>query len=165
MKITEQIAKHLREVHFGGNWTGVNLKNTLTGVDWEQANTKVQTFNTIASLVYHIHYYIHAVLNVFKGSPLDAHDKFSFDLPPIDSPEDWEMLLTRTWTEAEALAKHIEQLPDEKLDEDFAGGQYGNYYRNLAGPIEHAHYHLGQIVLLKKFLAERSQDIGKDDLF
>jgi uncharacterized damage-inducible protein DinB len=155
MKITEQIAKNLREVYFGGNWTGVNLKDAVTGVDWEQATAKVQSFNTIASLVYHIHYYIHAVLNVFKGSPLEAHDKYSFDLPPIQSREDWEALVAMTRSDAEDLAKRIEQLSDEKLDEDFAGGQYGNYYRNLTGPIEHAHYHLGQIVLLKKFLAER----------
>jgi uncharacterized damage-inducible protein DinB len=153
MKITEQIAKHLREFYFGGNWTGVNLKDTLTGVDWQQATTKIQSFNTIASLVYHIHYYIHAILNVFKGSPLDAHDKYSFDLPSIQSAEDWETLLARTRTDAEELAKFVEQLPDEKLNENFAGGQYGSYYRNLAGSIEHAHYHLGQIVLLKKYLA------------
>jgi hypothetical protein len=155
MKTTEQIAKNLREVYFGGNWTGVNLKDTLTGVDWRQATTKIQSFNTIASLVYHIHYYVHAVLNVFKGSTLDAHDKYSFDLPPVRTPEDWEALIVRTRTDAEELAKFIEQLPDEILNEDFAGGQYGSYYRNLAGPIEHAHYHLGQIVLLKKHLAER----------
>jgi len=30
--------------------------------------------------------------------------------------------------------------------------KYGNYYRNFHGIIEHCHYHLGQIVLIKKML-------------
>ena len=32
--------------------------------------------------------------------------------------------------------------------------KYGNYFRNLTGIIEHLHYHLGQIVLIKKLIAE-----------
>ena len=31
--------------------------------------------------------------------------------------------------------------------------KYGTYYRNFHGLIEHAHYHLGQIVLIKKLVA------------
>ena len=33
---------------------------------------------------------------------------------------------------------------------EFFHEKYGNYYRNLHGVIEHAHYHLGQIALIKK---------------
>lgn len=32
MNDTEQIAKHLRDLHFGGNWTAVSLKDKLDGV-------------------------------------------------------------------------------------------------------------------------------------
>ncbi len=46
----------------------------------------------------------------------------------------------------------IAQLPEGKLWEDFADKKYGSYYRNLQGIIEHTHYHLGQIVLIKKML-------------
>lgn len=54
---------------------------------------------------------------------------------------------------AEAAARIIEQLPESQLWETFADEKYGNYYRNLHGAIEYAHYHLGQIVLVKKLLA------------
>ena len=37
MNYTSQIAKHLRDLHFGGNWTAVNMKDTLSDVDWKQA--------------------------------------------------------------------------------------------------------------------------------
>jgi hypothetical protein len=77
MKVTTQIAKLLRAVYFGGNWCDVNLKDTLKDVTWQQATSKVYSFNTIAALVYHMNYYVVAILKVLQGSPLNAHNKFS----------------------------------------------------------------------------------------
>jgi hypothetical protein len=152
--LTKQLANHFRAVYFGGNWTSVNLKDTLAGIGWQQAVTKVHHLNTIAALVFHINYYVSAVLKVLEGAPLTASDKFSFDLPPITSAEDWQKLVAKTFTEAELFAGQIEKLDEAKLYEDFADPKYGNYYRNISGIIEHTHYHLGQIVLIKKMLNE-----------
>lgn len=157
MNLSAHIAKHFRDVHFGGNWTSVNLKDTLAGVTWQQATTQVHGFNTIAALVFHINYYVSAVLKVLQGGPLEAHDKYSFDLPPITSAEDWEKLLDKTRTDAENFANAIGQLPESKLWEDFSDKKYGNYYRNLHGIIEHIHYHLGQIALIKKLLSDQTE--------
>ncbi|MBI5913965.1 MAG: DUF1572 domain-containing protein [Bacteroidetes bacterium] len=154
MHLTAQIAKHFRDVHFGGNWTSVNLKATLADVTWQQATTKVHSFNTIATLVFHIGYYVNVVMKVLQGGPLEGNDKLSFDHPPIQSQEDWDTLLNKTWAEAKAFAGLIEQLPDSIVLENFSDGKYGNYYRNLTGIIEHTHYHLGQIVLIKKWLVQ-----------
>ncbi len=74
MNLAKQIAKHFRDVHFGGNWTSSNLKDHLAGVTWQQAITQVYSFNTIATLVYHMNYYVSAVLKVLQGNPLDASD-------------------------------------------------------------------------------------------
>ena len=152
MTLPTQIANLLKAVYFGGNWTSVNLKDTLTGVTWQQATTQVYDFNTIATLVNHMTYYVREVGKVLQGRPLDAKDKYSFDHPPIQSAEDWEKMLDKIWAEAETFAGLIEQLPETKLWDDFMDGKYGNYYRNLHGIIEHLHYHLGQIVLIKKIL-------------
>lgn len=154
MSLTKQIAKHVRDVHFGGNWTSVNLKDSLAGVSWQQATTKVYSFNTIAVLVFHMNYYISLVTKVLQGGPLDGSDKYSFDLPPILSQEDWQKLLDKTWADAENFAGLIEQLPESRLEEPFSDGKYGTYYRNLTGIIEHNHYHLGQIILIKKLLPQ-----------
>ena len=153
MNLPRQISKQFRDVHFGGNWTSVNLKETLSNVTWQQATAKVYSFNTIAALVYHTNYYVDVVLKVLKGGPLDAKDKFSFELPPIQSQQDWERLLDKAFSDAEAFANCIEQLPESKFAEEFIDNKYGNYYRNIHGIIEHIHYHLGQIVLIKKILA------------
>ena len=146
------MAKQFRDAHFGGNWTSVDLKQTLADVTWRQAITKVQSFNTIAALVYHMNYYVSAVSKVLQGGPLDAHDKYSFIIPSIHTHDDWQNLLNKTWTDAENFSRLIEQLTESKLGETFVDPKYGTYYRNIHGIIEHMHYHLGQIVLIKKLL-------------
>lgn len=154
MNLTQQIATQFRQAHFGGNWTDVNLKEALAGIDWQQATVKLYSFNTIAALVFHTNYFVSVVLNVLKGEPLNAHDKYSFDCPQIDSQEDWDKLLNKTWADAESFAALVENLPEGRLWEIFVEEKYGNYYRNIHGIIEHTHYHLGQIVLIKKLQSE-----------
>lgn len=154
MSITKQIAKHIRDIHFGGNWTCVNLKDTLADVTWQQATVQVYSCNSIAILAFHINYYVSTIVKVLQGGPLDAHDKYSFDCPPIQSQQDWENLLHKMWTDAETLVNLVEQLPDEKLWADFSDKKYGTYYRNLHGLIEHSHYHLGQMALIKKIVVQ-----------
>jgi uncharacterized damage-inducible protein DinB len=154
MNLSAQIAKLLRAVYFGGNWCDVNLKDTLADVNWQQATAKVYSFNSIAALVYHMNYYVTAILKVLQGGPLDAHDKYSYDLPSIQSQQDWEKLLDKFWNDAENFASLVEQLPDTKFEEIFSDEKYGNYYRNIHGVIEHLHYHLGQIVLIKKMISQ-----------
>lgn len=152
MNTSAQIAKHFTEVIFGGNWCTVSLKDTLKDVPWEQANTQVYSFNTITALTYHIGYYVTAVLKVFEGESLEAHDKYSFDHPVVASEQDWLQLQEKIWHEAETFTSLIAELPEEQLFQDFIDGKYGIYFRNLVGIIEHTHYHLGQIVLIKKIL-------------
>ena len=154
MSFSQQIAKQIREIHFGGNWTASCLKEHLKDVTWQQATRQVYNFNSIASLVFHIHYYIDVVLKVLNGEKLNASDKYSFNVPPINNQEDWELLLDKVWKDAERFALLIEQIPESKLSETFIDEKYGNYYRNLHGIIEHTHYHLGQIVLIKKIILQ-----------
>jgi uncharacterized damage-inducible protein DinB len=152
MVLTQHIAKHFRDVHFGGNWTCVNLRDTLTDVNWEEANAKVRDMNTILTLTYHMYYYVAAVLKVLQGEPLNAKDEYSFKHPAINSQEEWESLLQQYWADVETFAALLEQLPEAQLLENFSDAKYGNYYRNMAGITEHTHYHMGQIVIVKKIL-------------
>jgi uncharacterized damage-inducible protein DinB len=152
MNTPAQIAKQIRTVYTGGNWTAVNIKDSLADITWQQATEKIASFNTIAALLYHMNYYVRAAISVLQGGNLDAHDKFSFDLPPVKSAQDWEQLVDTAFQDAETFAALVEQLPENKLPDNFADPKYGTYYRNITGVVEHCHYHLGQIVLLKKML-------------
>ncbi len=149
------MANRFREVLLNGTWiANTNYKAQLSSVTWEQATHKIGSLNSIAALTYHINYYLAGILNVFGGGALEIRDKYSFDLPPIQSQEDWENLLNTMWTNAEKFAHHVELMPDQQLEENFTDEKYGNYRRNIEGVIEHSYYHLGQISLLRKMIME-----------
>lgn len=152
MTLIQQIAQQFRAVHTGGNWTSVNLQDVLADVTFQEATTPVGNLHTIAVLTFHVNYYVSAVLKVLRGAPLQASDKFSFDLPPLNTEADWRQLVSKTLEEATAFAEEIEKLPEERLMEVFEDEKYGNYYRNITGIIEHTHYHLGQMSIIKKVL-------------
>lgn len=154
MDSSSALAKRFREVVLNGTWIAqTNYKQQLSDMHWEMATAKLASANTIALLAQHIHYYIRGVSAVFNGGDLTIRDKFSFDFPPVQSQEDWEIFLSQFWRDAEEFASLVEQLPAEKLNDDFVDEKYGTYQRNIDGMIEHCYYHLGQIVLLKKLLA------------
>ena len=153
MSTTSQLAKRFREVLLSGLWiANTNFKDQLSDVTWEQATTKIGDLNTIAMLAFHIDYYIAGIINVFEGGDLEIKDKFSFDLTPIESQNQWETLLNKLWSDSEKFAIVLEQVPDSKMDEVFVDEKYGTYLRNIDGMIEHAYYHLGQIALIKKLI-------------
>jgi uncharacterized damage-inducible protein DinB len=152
MNATQQLAKHIRDLHFGGNWTVSCLKDLTADLSWKQSVQKVSNFNTIVGLVYHINYFVKAVIPVLEGKALDAHDKYSYDHPPIHSQEDWESFLQEVWKDAERFAQLVENLEEKILWDDFTKKKYGNYYRNLLGIIEHSHYHMGQIAMIRKMV-------------
>lgn len=148
----QQLAKHLKEVHFGGNWTCSNLKDHLSDLNFKEALEQIHNLNSIATLTVHCSYYVNVLLEVLKGKALHSKDEYSFQLPEIKSQQDWENLLNKIWHNAEEAASLLEQMPEAKLYENFTDEKYGIYFRNIFGIIEHLHYHLGQIVLIKKLL-------------
>lgn len=154
MSLSKQLAKHLRDVHFGGNWTVTDLKKTLSDVKWEDALTQVYSLNSIAALTFHMTYYVDVLITVLEENVLTGKDELSWMLPSIHSQQEWELLQAEIWIRAERAALLIEQLPDEQLTRDFIDPKYGTTYRNIAGIIEHMHYHLGQIVIIKKLLVQ-----------
>lgn len=148
-----KLAERFREIFLSGAWvTGTNYKAQLSELNWEQATRKVGNLNTIAQLTFHIHYYIAGVLQVFRGGPLEIRDKYSFDMKPVESEEDWLALRDRFLTDAEAFAQAIEQMSEAKLAEGFIKPEYGDFQRNIDVMIEHGYYHLGQVVLIKKMM-------------
>lgn len=154
MSTVLQLAKRFREVLLDGLWiANTNFKDQLSDVTWKQAVTRVGSLNTIAMLTFHIDYYMAGLIQVFEGEPLEIRDQYSFDLPPVESQEQWESLMNKLLSDAERFAVLLEQMPDSKMNEVFVDEKYGTYLRNIDGMIEHCYYHLGQITLIKKLLA------------
>ncbi|MEM6807574.1 MAG: DUF1572 domain-containing protein [Bacteroidota bacterium] len=155
MSTTNPIAKRFREVIFDGTFVAfTNYKDQLSQVKLAEATQKVGPLNTVAALTYHINYYIAGVLNVFEGGGLEIRDKFSFDLPPLNSEEEWDKLKHALFSNSEKFAAHLDGFSEEKYKEGFVDEKYGTYRRNIDGMIEHCYYHLGQISIIRKMIAE-----------
>ncbi|WP_052323859.1 hypothetical protein [Flavihumibacter sp. ZG627] len=157
MTRSTSLANRLREVLLNGHWiANTNFKEQLEKISWEQAIQNVDNLNTIAAITFHVNYYIGGLIKVFNGGKLEISDKYSYDFPPIQSSEDWQKLMNDFLFNAEVFCSQVEGMENAQLDQPFVDEKYGSYHRNIEAVIEHSYYHLGQISLLRKMIAERS---------
>ena len=152
---SSMLALQFRQAYLGGSWTTIPFVETLEKVTWQEAAFQIQGYNTIVQLAYHVNYYVHEVGNLLEGKPFTAKDALSFKHPEIQSAADWEQLVTQIRNDGDRFIALIEALTDEQLAGSFIDPKYGTLYRNLVGIIEHLHYHLGQIIFLKKMIANQ----------
>ncbi len=153
--ISSLLAKQYREFYTGKNWTWSWLKDTIEDITLDEATTTIGDHNSILVLIFHLHYYSGAFKEVLLGHPLTSNDKYAFTPPELKSEEEWQQYKNRLFKEAEAFAVLVEKLDDDRLSENIPEEKYGSYFRNIAGIIEHNHYHLGQIALVKKLIRSR----------
>ncbi|MFN0257780.1 DUF1572 domain-containing protein [Pedobacter ureilyticus] len=147
------IANRLREVYLNGRWiANTNYKEQMQLVNWQQATHEIGNLNTIAALIYHINYYLSGILNAFETGRLQINDKYSFDIPQINSEIGWTKLVTDFLDNAEKFANKVEEMDDDLFDKFFFDEKYGTFIRNIEGVLEHSYYHLGQISLIRKLI-------------
>ena len=150
--LSKQLAKQVHQVYFGGHWTEVNLKDSLSNIRLEHAIKKIEGFNTILALTYHIHYFTKVQLRVLEDGVLEGKDSESYDHPKLNSQHEWETLQISMWNDAVRYTELISALPETSLNQAFTNKTYGTYIHNILGLIEHTHYHLGQIIILNKLI-------------
>lgn len=152
MSLLTNIARHVLDVHIGGNWTEADIKETLKDVTWKEAVTvTIASPNSIAMLLHHLTFYNEVVLQRLLDIYEPIPDTNGFDVPHIITEDAWLQLKHKNLQSAHALAEGVLQFPEERLFELTANGKT-TFYDNLHGIAEHAHYHLGQIVILKRLV-------------
>ena len=67
---------------------------------------------------------------------------------------EWQKLQEELLQDVKGMVTLLNSFSEEKLPKAFADSSYGSYLRNFIGVLEHSHYHLGQIVLLKKLISQ-----------
>lgn len=153
------LSNRLRDVFLDGRWiANTNYKEQLLQTNWQQATHQIYNLNTIAALTYHINYYLAGILDAFETGSLIISDKFSFNLTPIKSEEDWDNLVNDFLKNAESFSNKVNQMEDTLFDQTFIDAKYGSYLRNIEGVLEHSYYHLGQITLIRKMILETYLD-------
>ncbi len=159
MKLTSLIAQQLIEVHEGNNWTEVNLAGTLKDITSDEAaKLTIASPNTIASLLQHITFWNRLMIKRMQGIDVFVDDKNGYDVPVIQTEEDWQKLQIDNNLSAHELAAAMAAFDDSLLSESLLPGG-SSAYKNLQGTVEHVHYHLGQMVILKKLIKATKQAI------
>lgn len=156
MNIKQHIAHHLVEVHRGGNWTDVSISGILEDINWIQAQT-VTPFspNSIAMLLHHISYWNRIVALRGQNTEPEINEQNGMDVPLLTNEADWEELKKDNIHSAEELATIIEGYDMGSLYNPILPG-HSSAYKNFQGQVEHVHYHLGQIVMIKKYICNQA---------
>ena len=159
MSDSQDLAHRLRELYLDGKWIAhTNYREQLQQVNLQEATRRIGDLNSIAALTFHIDYYLAGLLQVLRGGPLDIKDRYSFDLPPLQSEADWASLREGMLEHARQFVEEVSRLSDGQLEAPFVDERYGSYRRNLEAVIEHGYYHLGQITLLRKLIIGGEQE-------
>lgn len=150
MNIAPLVAQHVAEV-VHGNWTEIYLDDAIADVSYPEAITvPAGLVNSIAMLVNHLEFYNFVITERLMGTEPVIDDANGFAIS-IQNEDDWQLLKQRTLDSFKKLADMVSQLPEETLHSFTPTGKT-SFYKTLHGLSEHAHYHLGQIVLLKKLV-------------
>ena len=153
MQLTHLLAQHIKDVYEGNNWTDVNISQTLQNINWKQAQQQTEASpNTIASLLHHVYYWNGILMQRIKGEDPNVPEENGYDVPFINNEDEWNVLKEKAHQSFIQLAEAVKNFPEEKLSETYAAGK-SSYYKNFQGIVEHAHYHLGQIVILKNLIS------------
>jgi uncharacterized damage-inducible protein DinB len=154
MNIKSLVAQHIRDV-LKGNWTDIFLEDVLTDTTLEEANFIPASKNSIAMIVNHLKFYNEVAMlrleNVDKAIDPETN---GFNVELIDTEEKWQQFKNAMLASFIKLAEQVEAMPEEKLFE-FTPSGHSTFYKTLHGIVEHAHYHMGQIVIIKKFIRNK----------
>ena len=152
MKTTSLIAQHLLDVYEGNNWTDVCLAGVLKDVTLQEATALTSASpNTLASILHHLAFWNRVMVQRIKGDYVHINEQNGFNLPPLQTEEDWVQLQVDGNVSAHQLAIAILNFDDSKLQEPLTSGG-ASAYKNMQGAVEHVHYHLGQMMILKKLV-------------
>ena len=102
-------------------------------------------------LVHHLKFYNEVVLTRLSGTNPRISSANGFDMMPIKNEQEWRQLVDDCLQSAKKIAEAALVFPADQLDTVPAGG-HNHMYKNLHGIAEHAHYHVGQITILKNLL-------------
>ena len=146
-----RLVKLFADLEHGECWIGINFREALRGVDTKKASKKIHPDgNSIWLLVTHITYWRSRVVNRLMGS--DNPPPFpDFNLPGVMDEMNWKQTLHDFESTYHILRSAILNLPEDHLEKP-SPKEGQTFFELIMGCLQHDAYHLGQIILLKKYL-------------
>jgi len=163
MNESERIAALVHDVFFGGGghgpgeaWHGPALFPLVKDLPADQAAKKLGgTTHSMWELVTHIANWNEIQVRRLNGERLEGLINTEKDWPKTITgrEEDWAREIERLRKSCETLKNAISGFNSDRLDEPFPNREYSHYVA-LHGIVHHIIYHTGQVVLVRKALAE-----------
>ena len=89
-----------------------------------------------------------------QGEDPSIPDSNGFDVGELTSEEEWQKLVAKLHQSFIDLSNAMRNFPEDRL-KDFTKIGKSTIENNLYGIIEHAYYHLGQMMILKNLLMSK----------
>jgi uncharacterized damage-inducible protein DinB len=153
MNEIKRILNQHRRAFAGRAWHGPSVREALRGVTAARAKARpIRSAHTIWEITNHIAAWDNIVRRRLEGDPVLPTRRM--DWPPVTdtSAAAWKRSLAALKKNHERLGRCIAAFDPARLDAPPPGGKT-NAYVQMHGITQHAIYHAGQIVLLKKALA------------
>lgn len=142
----------IEETANGNNWTGVNAEQALQNITALQATKRINTNHlNIAELAAHLTCWNKVITKRLDGENYQPATEEDFPVINELTEEAWSTLKENFTFSFKVLTDKLQTKENDILDAPMFEGA-SSAYRNLHGQISHLHYHLGQIVLLKKLM-------------
>lgn len=152
MKQSDLLADELQKLFNGSSWIDVNIMDTLTTLTAKQAASKpFANVNSIWEIVNHLVSWREAILMRIIGESIASPDNNFFEPIADRSEEAWKKALLRLEASQRAWINGIVGLEDDRMEIIWMPGNQ-SHYELISGILQHDAYHLGQIVILKKFV-------------
>ena len=154
-----RIADQLSSTLNGEAWYGDSLREILEGVTVTQAASHpISSAHTIWEMLLHVEAWCKLADGAIRGVAIPAWATMpkELDWPPVvdNGQQAWQKAVASFFATHLRLVEAIKSFADERLEAAVPGRTY-NFYRLFQSMTQHAVYHGGQIVLLKKALRER----------
>lgn len=151
MSHLQYIAQSLQDLYDGNPWIEVTFTEHLRRVDAQLAAKRINGSNCIWQIANHIIFWHQRALRYMNDElPEQDGDLPDFYLPENHGEENWQATQHRLEHSVQQMTAGIRSFPEDKLYEVFPGTEHQAVYY-FHGLVEHAAYHLGQIVLLAKY--------------
>ena len=151
MKESKRISTLFSNLYNGEPWIDVTLMDTLQNISYQKAAEKYKNCNSIWEIVNHIIAWRENVLQRVQGKVINTPNHNYFE-PVIDiSEKAWKNTLSKLEQSQQQWLLFLLNCNEVEFDTLYPNNNL-NYYEHIHGIIQHDAYHLGQIVILKKFV-------------
>ncbi len=148
MSEIRKIINTLKHTYEKNAWHGPAVLETLSDISAKDALKKIGDSHSIIELVAHMVAWRNYVTEKLKGNAgYELSDEQNF--PKVTG---WKQVLAQLAQSQQNLIEALEETPDERLNKKVPNREF-KFYTMLQGIIHHDLYHLGQIQIIKKYIA------------